>query len=185
MVGAGVGAGVTGATGEGVELLEHAANTRTAVDSNPIKRFDIDILPVGYFPLQQGRASVQACLPFRPKDNLGLGAKTVPQSGGLDLQWQHYERPPQECQNVLRRNVKPLSPPFGRVRVPQNPGCSCSGPPDPYLRLRTGPRSLSSARRSARRCGVASVGPASGCRSSPASTGSAVGGRRLVQPADG
>jgi hypothetical protein len=49
---AATGGGVTGATvaGEGVAVLEHAANTRTAVDSNPTNRFDIKVLPMGLFP---------------------------------------------------------------------------------------------------------------------------------------
>jgi hypothetical protein len=52
-VGAALGAVVGAAVGapdgasEGVAELVHAANTRIAVDSSPINRFDIDILPIG------------------------------------------------------------------------------------------------------------------------------------------
>jgi hypothetical protein len=75
------------ALGEAVAVLfEHAANTRTAVESNPIKRFDIDILPVGCCPLQQGASSVQVHLPFSGSDNLEREATSMRQSGGRGRQ---------------------------------------------------------------------------------------------------
>lgn len=106
-----------------VALLEHAANTRTAVVSNPIKRFDMNILPNGLFPAATSSYFCPYQEPNREALIPGARLKLRRKSRGLDASGHTMSGRPKRVKRAISLGSTSRAFLPSHSRPPISPAC--------------------------------------------------------------